>query len=121
MSTRNSSLNIHFCVQTEVQGKPRKISKILRGQNSRLGAFFQKEISIPGKIENHPKLLDLVSTKVGLNLDIQISAGLFITANYQHSQNRKNLSTHVYNKTVAQKETFQQLSLKMLRKHKVAA
>ena len=120
MSTSNSSLNIHFCVETEIQGKQRKISKILRGRNSRLGAFFQKEISIPGKIANRPKFLDLVSRKVGLNPDIQISAGLFITAKYQHSQNRQNLSTRV-NKTLAKQETFEQLSLVMSRKHKVAA
>ena len=93
----------------------------MRGRNSRLGAFFQKEISIPGKIANHPKLLDLVITKVGLNPDVQISAGLFITAKYQHSQNWQNLSTRVYNKLLEQEETFQQLSLKMSRKHKVAA
>ena len=103
---------ILFCVQTEVQGKPWKISKILRGRNSRRGAFFEKKISIPGTIANHPKLLDLVSTKVGLNHAIQISAGLFITAKYQHSQNRQNLSTRANNKTLAQEETFQQLSLK---------
>ena len=122
MSTSNSSLNIHFCVETEIQGKPRKISKILRGRNSRLGAFFQKEISIPGKIANRPKFLDLVSRNVGLNPDIQISAGIFITAKYQHSQNRQiDLSTHVNNKTLAQQETFEQLSMKMSHKHKVAA
>ena len=113
MSTSNSSLNIHFCVETEIQGKPWKISKILRGRNSRLSAFFQKEISIPGKIANRAKFLDLVSTNVGLNPDIQISAGLFITAKYQRSQNRQNLSTRVNNKTLARQETFEQLSLKM--------
>ena len=85
------------------------------------GAFFQKEISIPGKIANCPKFSDLVSRNVGLNPDIQISAGLFITAKYQHSQNSQNLSTRVNNKTLAQQETFEQLSLKMSRKHKVAA
>ena len=87
-------------------------------QNSRLGAFFQKEISIPGKIANRPRFSDLVSGNVGLNPDIQVSAGLFITAKYQHSQNSQNLSTGV---TLAQQETFEQLSLKMSRKHKVAA
>ena len=59
---------------------------------------------MPGKIANHSKLLDLVSTKGVLNPDKQISAGLFITAKYQHSQNRQNLSTRVFNKTPAQKE-----------------
>ena len=92
MSTSNSSLNIHFCVETEIQGKPWKIIKILRGRNSRLGAFFQKETSNPGKIANCPKFLDLVSTNVGLNPDIQISAGLFITAKYQRSQNQQGLA-----------------------------
>ena len=86
-----------------------------------MGASFQKEISIPGKIANRPKVLDLVSTNVGLNPDIQISAGLFITAKYQRSQNRQNLSTRVNNKTLARQETFEQLSLKMSRKHKLAA
>ena len=50
------------------------MSKILHGRNSRLGASFQKEMFIPGKIANRPKFLDLV--------------------NYQHSQNLQNLSTH---------------------------
>ena len=121
MSTSNSSLNIHFFVETEIHGKPWKISKILCSRNSRLGAFFQKEISIPGKKAKRPKVLDLVSTNVGLNPDIQISAGLFIAAKYQRSQNRQNLSTRVNNKTLARQETFEQLSLKMSRKHKVAA
>ena len=58
------------------------MSKILHGGNSRLGAFFQKELLIPGKIANRPKFLDLV--------------------NYQHSQNLQNLSTRVNNKTSAQ-------------------
>ena len=92
MSTTNSSLNIHFCVETEIQGKPWKISKILRGRNSWLGAFFQKEISIPGKIANRPKFLDLVSRNVGLNPDIQISARLFISDEQQHPQNRQSHS-----------------------------
>ena len=70
MSTSNLSLSVHFCVETEIQGKPWKISTILRGRNSRLGAFFQREISIPGKITNRPKFLDLVSRKVGLNGDM---------------------------------------------------
>ena len=108
MSTSNSRLNIHFCVETEIQGKPWKISKILRDQNSRLGAVDQKEISIPGKIANRPKFSDLFSRNVGLNPDVQISAGLFITAKYHHSQNRQNLSTRVNNKTLAQQETFEQ-------------
>ena len=79
------------------------------------------KISIPGKIANHPKFLDLVTRNVGLNPDIQISAGLFITAKEQPSQNRQNLSTRVNNKTLARQETFEQLSRKMSRKHKVAA
>ena len=112
MSTSNLSLNIHFCVETEIQGKPWKINKILRVRNSRLGAFFQKEIFIPGKIANHPKFLDLVSTNVGLNPDIQIGVGLFTTAKYQHSQNGQNLAICV-NEALARQETFQQLSLKM--------
>jgi len=58
------------------------MSKILHGRNSRLGAFFQKEMFIPAKIANRPKFLDLV--------------------NYQHSQNLQNLSTRVDNKTLAQ-------------------
>ena len=49
-----------------------------------------------------PKLLDLVSRNVGPNPDIQISARLFITANYQHSQNLQNLSIRVNNTTLAQ-------------------
>ena len=53
--TSNSSLNIHLCVETEIQGKPWKISKILHGRNSRLGTFLQKGISIPGKTANCPK------------------------------------------------------------------
>ena len=88
MSTSNSNLNIHFCVETEIQGKPWKNSKILRGRNSRLSGFFQKEISISGKTANRPKFLDLV----GLNPDVKISAGLFVNANYQHSENRQNRS-----------------------------
>ena len=59
-----------------------KMSKILHGRYSRLGAFFQKEMLIPGKIANRPKFLDLV--------------------NYQHSQNLQNLSTRVNNKTLSQ-------------------
>ena len=82
------------------------------------GAFFQKEISNPGKIANRPKFSDLVSGNVGLNPDIQASARLFITAKYQHSESSQNLSTRV---TLAQQETFEQLSLKMSRKHKVTA
>ena len=78
------------------------MSKILHGRNSRLGSFFQKEMSIPGKIANRPKFLELVSKNVGPNPDVQISAGLFITANYKHSQNLQNLSTRVNNKTLAQ-------------------
>ena len=65
------------------QGKP--ISKILRGRNSRLGGVFQKEISIPAKTANRPKFLYLVRRNVGLNPNIKISVGLFISANYQHS------------------------------------
>ena len=61
------------------------------------------------------------SRNVGLNPDIQIIAGPFITAKYQHSQNRQNLSTRVNNKTLTQQETFEQLSPKMSRTHKVAA
>ena len=36
--------------------------------------------------------LDLVSRNVALNPDIQISAGLFISADYQHPQNRQSHS-----------------------------
>ena len=54
------------------------MSKILHGRYSRLGAFFQKEMFIPGKIANRPKFLDLV--------------------NYQQSQNLQNLSTRVWTK-----------------------
>ena len=58
------------------------MSKILHGRNSRLGAFFQKEMFIPGKIANLSKFLDLVK--------------------YQHSENLQNLSTRVNNKTLSQ-------------------
>ena len=87
MSTSNSRLGIHLCI--EIQGKPWNISKILRGRNSRLGGVFQKEISIPAKTANRPKFLYLVRRNVGLNPDIKISARLFISANYQHSKSAK--------------------------------
>ena len=44
-------------------------------------------MSIPGKTANRLKFFDLISGKVGLNTDINISAEDFISANYQHSQN----------------------------------
>ena len=61
--------------------------------------FFQKEISIPSKTVNHPKILDLVGRNVGINPDTKISAALFNCINYQRSQNWQshniNLSTCV--------------------------
>ena len=66
MSTSNSSPNIHFCVETKIRGKRWKITKILRGRNSRLGGFFQKAVSTPGKTANRPKYLYLVSRTVVL-------------------------------------------------------
>ena len=119
----NSSLNIQCCVETKIQGKPWKITKILRGRNSRLGRFFQEAVSIPGKTANRPKYLYLVSRIVVLNPDIEISAGLFISAKYQHSQNRQNrpVNTRKQQNTRAHLETFQQLSPKMSHRHKFSA
>ena len=90
MSRSNSSLNIQFCVEAKIQGKPWKITKILHGPNSRLGGFFQEAVSTPGKTANPPKYLYLVSRIVVLNPDMEISAGLSISTKYQHSQNRQN-------------------------------
>ena len=50
----------------------------------------------------------------------KLAPGLLSPQLHQHSQNRQNLSTRVNNKTLAQQETFEQLSLEMSRKHKVA-
>ena len=127
MSRSNSSLNIQFCVETKIQGKPWKITKILHGPNSRLGGFFQEAVSTPGKTANRPKYLYLVSRIVVLNPDIEISAGLFISTKYQHSQNRQNRQNRPVNtrkqqqNTRAHLETFQQLSPKMSHRHKFSA
>ena len=123
MSTSNSGPNIHFCVETKIQGKRWKITKILRGRNSRLGGFFQKAVSTPGKTANRPKYLYLVSRIVVLNPDIEISAGLFISAKYQHSQNRQNrpVNTRKQQNTRAHLKPFQQLSLKMSHRQKFSA
>ena len=85
--------------------------------------IFQKEMSIPGKTANRLKLLDLVSTNVGFNPDINISAGDFISANYQHSQNLQTqyVDTLKQQKTRTEQKNFEQLSLKMWYKHKFAA
>ena len=126
MSRSNSRLNFQFCVETKIQGKPWKITKILRGRNSRLGEFFQEAVSTPGKTANRPKYLYLVSRIVVLNPDIEISAGLFISAKYQHPQNRQNrqnrpVNTRKQQNTRAHLETFQQLSPKMSHRHKFSA
>ena len=85
--------------------------------------FFQKEISIPHKTTNLPKFINLVSRNVGLNSYIKISARLFISANYQYSQNRQNRSvnTREQQNTRAELETFEQSSPKMSHKQKFAA
>ena len=85
------------------------------------------EISIPGKTANRWKFSDLVRRRnVGLNQDIKISAGLFISANHQRSQNPQTqyLNTLTQQGTRTEQETFEQLSLKMwhnIFKHKFAA
>ena len=123
MSTGNLSLNIHFCVETKIQGKPWEITKILRGRNSRLGGFFQEAVSTPGKTANRPKHLYLVSRIAVLNPDVEISAGLFISAKYQHSQNRQNrlVNKRKQQNTRAHEEPFQQLSPKMSHRQKFSA
>ena len=80
-------------------------------------------MSIPGKTANRLKFLDLISRKVGLNTDINISVGDFISANYQHSQNLQTeyVDTLKQQNTRTEQETFEQLSLKMSHKHKFAA
>lgn len=64
-------------------------------QNSWRGGFFQKEKSIHGKWANCMLCLDVVvetSVVIPYNLDIKNSAEPFISANYQHSQNRQSHS-----------------------------
>ena len=110
-------------METKIQGKPWKITKILRGRNSRLGGVFQEAVSPPGKTGNRPKYLYLVSRIIVLNPDIEISSGLFISVKCQHSQNwhnrpvdarkRQNIRAHL--------ETFQQSSPKMLHRQKFSA
>ena len=80
-------------------------------------------MSIPGKTANRLKFLELVNRNVGLNPDINISAGDFISANYQHSQNLQTqyVDTLKQQNTRTEQETFKQLSLKMSQKHKFAA
>ena len=80
-------------------------------------------MSIPGKTANRLKFLDLISRKVGLNTNINISVGEFISANYQHSQNLHTecVDTLKQEITRTEQETFEQLSLKMSLKHKFAA
>ena len=80
-------------------------------------------MSTPGKTENPLKFLDLVSRNAGLKPDINISAGDFISANYQHSQNLQTeyVDTLKQQNTRTEQETFEQLSLKMSHKHKFAA
>ena len=80
-------------------------------------------MSIPGKTADPLKFLDLVSRNVGLNPDINLSAGDFIGANYQHSQNLQTqyVDTLKQQNTRTEQETFEQLSLKMSHKHNFAA
>ena len=80
-------------------------------------------MSIPGKTANRLKFLDSIGRKVGLNTDINISVGDFISANYQHSQNLQTeyVDTLKQQNTRTEQETFEQLSLKMSRKHKFSA
>ena len=80
-------------------------------------------MSIPGKTANRFKLLDLVTKDVGFNPDINISAGDFISANHQHSQNlqTQHIDTLKQQNTRTEQETFEQLSLKMSHKYKFAA
>ena len=69
----------------------------------------------PGKTANRPKYLNLASRIIGLSPDIEISARLFSSAKYQHSQNRQNRCVNAYKQqnTRAHLETYEQLSLKM--------
>ena len=80
-------------------------------------------MSIPGNTANRLKFLDLVSRNVGHNPDINISAGDFISANYQPSQNLQTqyVDTLKQQNTRTEQENFEQLSLKMSHKHKFAA
>ena len=86
----------------------------------RLGGFFQEAVSTPGKTANRPKYLYLVSRILVLDPDIEISAGLFISANYQHSQDRQNrpVNTRKQQNTRPHMETFQQFFPKMSHRHK---
>ena len=83
----------------------------------------------PVKTANPLTFLDLVSRNVGLKPDINISAGDFISANYQHSQNlhtqyvnnKTTAKTYVNNKTTTKHTYRAHLSVKMSDKHKFAA
>ena len=80
-------------------------------------------MSIPGKTANRLKFLDLVSRNVGFNPDINISAGDFISANHQHSQNPQTqyVNTLKQQNTRTEQETFEQLSLKMSHKSQICS
>ena len=97
-----------------------RVIRVIRNRSSGKLKLAKFRVLVIQQILN---FLDLISRKVGLNTDINISAEDFFSANYQHSQNLQTeyVDTLKQQNTRTEQETFEQLSLKMSHKHKFAA